>query len=72
MSDGHHQDVEKTKQLTKTTETLVESRNPHAIEIDINHKTRTIWVNIDGICRLRAYRYGMLILNDTKEKDDGS
>jgi len=41
---------------------------PETVEIQIRSDAKTIWINIDGICRLRACRIKNLILIDEHSK----
>jgi len=41
---------------------------PETVEIQIRSDAKTIWINIDGICRLRACRIKNLVLIDEHSK----
>lgn len=41
---------------------------PARVEIDIRADRKVVWINIDGVCRLRACRIGELIVTDQGRK----
>ena len=43
---------------------------PEEVEILIKEDGKVIWINVDGICELRACRIGKLTLNDERKKKD--
>ena len=30
--------------------------SPEIVEVEINHNGKVVWINVDGVCRLRACR----------------
>lgn len=53
--------------MTEITPTeMLDITEPELVEIDIRSDGTVIWVNIDGICRLRVCRVTQLILNDNR------
>jgi hypothetical protein len=50
---GAHMKIPKS--MTMMSENIVDLRQPAKIEITINANGSTLWVNVDGICRLRIY-----------------
>lgn len=48
---------------------------PQEVEVSIKHDSKVIWVNVDGVCRLRCCAIGNLTVDDQrkpKEKEDKS
>ena len=43
---------------------MLDITSPETVEIQIRNDATTIWINVDGICRLRACRIKNLILID--------
>ncbi len=53
----------------KESQLLQDIRDPENVNIVIDSKGETIWININGVCRLRACRIGTLtVLDDRKAK----
>lgn len=51
---------------TTTTPRMLDITAPRAVEVQIRSDAQVIWVNIDGVCALRAYRIGHLIVVDDR------
>jgi len=51
--------------------TMLDITSPKIVEIQISHDSKTVWINVDGICRLRACRIQNLKLNDERKQSDG-
>lgn len=50
--------------VTSVTDPIaVEVSDPACVEISISSDYKTVWVNVDGICRLRASRIRLLNLD---------
>jgi hypothetical protein len=46
--------------------TMVDISRPYEVEVHISQDAKTLWVNVDGVCRLRAGRIETLVLlNDS-------
>jgi predicted transcriptional regulator len=55
-----------------TTEVRIEMldiNHPAIVEVKINHRGDVIWINIDGICRLRACGVKTLLIEDERDED---
>ena len=52
--------------LGKQTPTLTDITEPGVVQITIDAKGKTLWVNVDGICRLRACRCGEIAVLDDR------
>lgn len=50
---------------------MLDITSPKIVEIQISHDSKTVWINVDGICRLRACRIQNLKLNDERKQSDG-
>lgn len=42
---------------------------PEVVELLIRHDGKVVWINIDGICRLRACQIKTVILQDDRVQD---
>ena len=43
---------------------------PEHVEVVIDKKRKTIWINVDGVCRLRACRCGTIsVLDDSQLRE---
>lgn len=40
---------------------------PQSVEILIRHDGKTVWINVNGTCLLRACRIKRLVLNDERD-----
>jgi len=51
--------------------TTLDITKPKFVEIDIRNDGKVVWINIDGICRLRACRIGKdrLVVNDRRKEE---
>ena len=51
--------------------TMLDITKPKFVEIDIRNDGKVVWINIDGICRLRACRIGKdrLVVNDRRKEE---
>lgn len=49
---------------------LVDINGPEVVEIKIRNDGKVVWINVDGICRLRACQIKQLILEDDRRNDD--
>ena len=45
---------------------LLDIKGAEHVEVLIKEDRKTIWVNVDGLCRLRICRIGELVVNDEK------
>jgi len=52
----------------KLKDNMIDITAPETVEIQIRSDAKTIWINIDGICRLRACRIKNLVLIDEHSK----
>lgn len=43
---------------------MIDITAPEVVEILIKHDSKVIWINIDGVCMLRACRIKYLEIND--------
>jgi hypothetical protein len=43
---------------------------PEIVEVQIRSDGSVLWVNIDGICRLRACNIGNMLVNDERTGQD--
>ena len=39
----------------------------HGVQVQINEDSRTLWVNVDGVCRLRVCQISRLDLVDDRK-----
>lgn len=52
---------------------LVDITGPQAVQVDIRHDERVVWVNVDGVCRFRACQITQLEVNrPERDKDNGT
>jgi hypothetical protein len=43
---------------------------PKSVEIVIDHDSKRIWINVDGVCTFRAYRIEKLAIDDRRLNQD--
>jgi hypothetical protein len=49
---------------------LVDITAPKHVEVRVSHNGKTVWVNVNGICLLRACRISHLAVHD--DRPDGA
>lgn len=47
--------------------TMLDITGPQEVEIKISYDGRTVWINVDGICRLRCCRIEEIDLTDARQ-----
>jgi hypothetical protein len=52
------------------TLTMLDITQPEHVEVQIKSDGNAIWVNVDGLCRLRITRIATLQLVDDRPRDD--
>jgi hypothetical protein len=45
---------------------MVDITAPNVVEIEVRHDGKVVWVNVDGVCRLRACQIGNLAIDDSR------
>ena len=51
---------------------MIDLTAPEIVEVLVRSDGKVIWINIDGVCRLRACRINKLEINDERKQDDKS
>lgn len=54
--------------ISANTPNMTDIRSPEAVEIALDEAHETIWVNVDGICRLRICGVKHLTIEDMQEQ----
>lgn len=49
---------------------LVDIADSKVVEIEIRDDGKVLWVNVDGVCRLRFYEPGEIIIIDHRKKQN--
>lgn len=49
-----------------STPNMIDIRGPEHVEIALDEDHETIWVNVDGVCRLRICGVKHLVIDDMK------
>lgn len=49
-----------------TEQTFTDITAPEIVEIQIRSDGKVVWVNVDGICRLRACQVKHVVFNDER------
>lgn len=50
---------------------MIDINSPEVVEVSINEDGTKLWVNVDGICRLRVYQSQSPIILCQEGKDNG-
>jgi hypothetical protein len=53
-------------------ELTVNLTQPSVVQIVIRQDGKTVWINVDGVCRLRVCRIEKLLLEDQRYQSDWS
>lgn len=48
----------------------IDLTGPRVVEVSVRQDGKVIWINVDGICRLRACQIETLIIEDRRYVDD--
>jgi hypothetical protein len=48
------------------THSMVDITAPNIVEVQVRYDGRVVWVNVDGLCRLRACQIGNLAIHDSR------
>lgn len=57
-----------THQITEKGFESLDFTKPQTVEIEIRGDGKVVWINIDGLCRLRVCRIENLTLTDERKK----
>jgi hypothetical protein len=49
-------------------ETQIDVTAPKVVQVVVREDGKTIWVNVDGVCKFRACQIGKLIVDDQRKK----
>lgn len=55
-------------QTTSQVIEMLDIGDPNYVEVTIREDARVLWVNVDGMCRLRISRIKKLVIEDERGK----
>jgi len=53
-----------------TNTQMLDITAPQVVEVSIRDDGKVLWINVDGICRLRAYQITTLIVEDKRNEEN--